>query len=77
MNKKVIMSTSATMHYLLSIEKLTMKEVRIILGERLAIARGFLSGKRNFTKQNYLDLILNFPNLEGRIEFFENVKREG
>jgi len=74
---KVVMSTSATIHYLLHIEKLTIKEIRVILGERLAVAREMLGGKRNFTKQNYLDLIFNFPDLEGRVEFYENVKREG
>jgi len=71
---KDVYSTSATIHYLMHIEKLTMKEVRIILGESLATTRRLLEGKRNFTKQNYLDIIFNFPNLEAKIELYENVK---
>jgi len=74
MGNITVMSTSATMNYLMSIERLTLKEVRIILGEPLREARLLVSGKRDFTKQNYLDVIFNFPQLVGRIENFENVK---
>lgn len=71
---KVIYSTSATINYLMHIEKLTLKEVRIMLGESLSVARLLVKGKKDFTKQNYLDVIFNFPLLEGHIENFENVK---
>lgn len=74
MGKITIMSTSATMSYLIHIEKLTLKEIRIILGMSLKDARLLVNGKKDFTKQNYLDLIFNFPHLQGRIENFENVK---
>jgi len=74
MGKITIMSTSATMNYLIHVEKLTIKEVRIILGESLKDARLLVNGKKDFTKQNYLDLIFNFPHLMGHIENFENVK---
>lgn len=74
MGKITVMSTSATLNYLIHIEKLSLKEVRMILGESLKVARLLMNGKRDFTKQNYLDVIFNFPQLESRIENFENLK---
>lgn len=71
---KLIYSTSATMRYLMYIEKLTMREIRTLLGERLKVTRMLLNGKKNFTKQNYLDIVSKYPNLEGHIEHFENIK---
>ena len=70
----MIYTTSATMNYLMHIEKMSMKDIRILLGERLADTRMFLNSKKNFSKQNYLDIISKFPHLEGKIEFYENVK---
>jgi len=71
---KLIYSTSATIFYLMHIEKLTMREVRALIHERLTIVRKLKSGKQKFTKQNYLDIIAKYPQLEGSIEMFENVK---
>lgn len=71
---KLIYSTSATIYYLMHIEKMTMKDIRILIGERLATVRRYKEGKVDFTKQNYLDIIKKFPQLEAHIEYFENVK---
>ena len=71
---KLIYSTSATMLYLMHVKRLTILEIRIMLGERLKDARLLLKGKKDFTKQNYLDIISKYPHLEGHVEMFENVK---
>ena len=71
---RLIYSTSATILYLMHIEKLSMREIRTLLGERLRVTRLLLKGKRDFTKQNYLDIISKYPTLEGHVENFENVK---
>lgn len=71
---KQIHTTSATMNYLIHIEKSTLKEIRIIIGESLLRTEELLKGKRQFTKQNYTDIITKYPDLEGKVEYFENVK---
>jgi len=72
---KNIYTTSATMNYLMYREKMTLKDIRILLGERLATVKMFLKGKKHFSKQNYLDIISKFPELTGAIEYYENVKK--
>ena len=71
---ELIYTTSATMHYLMHIEKMSMREIRTLLGERLTITRALLKGKKDFSKQNYLDIITKFPLLAHHVEHFENVK---
>lgn len=74
---KLIYSTSATIYYLLHVEKLSMREIRRLLNEPLRVVRKLKSGKEQFTKQQYLNIIAKFPQLEGSIEMFENVKLKG
>jgi arginine/ornithine N-succinyltransferase beta subunit len=71
---KIIYSTSATILYLLHIEKISMREIRRVINEPLRVLNKLKSGKEKFTKQNYLDIISKYPTLEGKIEMFENVK---
>jgi len=71
---KLIYSTSATILYLLHVEKLTMREIRRLINEPLRVLRKLKSGKEKFTKQHYFDIITKYPTLEHSIEFFENVK---
>lgn len=71
---KLIYSTSATIHYLIYVEKLSMREIRRVLDEPLRVLNKLKSGKENFTKQHYFKIIEKYPLLEGKIEYFENTK---
>ncbi len=71
---KIVYSTSATIFYLLHVEKLSMREIRRLIDEPLRVLRKLKAGKEKFTKQHYFDIITKYPTLEGKVEMFENVK---
>ena len=68
-------TTSAVINYLMSTYKITLKEIRIQTGVRLPVAKEWLKGSKSFAKKDYLALIEKYPELEGKIEYYENVRR--
>jgi len=73
---KNIYTTSATIRLLMYREKVTLHKLKNILGESLPIVKSLKEGKKDFSKEQYLKIITEFPYLEGHIENYENVKKD-
>ena len=67
-------TTSAVINYLMKEYKLVVKDIRIITGVRSPVAKAWLNGTKSFAKKDYLALIDKFPELTGKVEYYENVK---
>jgi len=71
---KGVMTASATLKYLVNIQKNTLFSISVLLELNIDEARDIVRGYRPFTKNEYLRLVQEFNELEFKVEFFENVK---
>lgn len=71
---KNVFTASATIKYLKSREKITIKQMALILDVHAKVVQEIENGKVNFTKRHYFSIIEAFPYMEGAIEYYENLK---
>ena len=63
-------TTSATVLYLQHKKKMSLRDIRLMLGADLKTARKWLKGIVQFTQKEYEIIIKHFPQLEGCIGGF-------
>ena len=62
-------TTSATIHYLMERENLSLVVIRKMLNVRAGQITQFLNGSRPFGHSVYLDIIKHYPELEGNVDY--------
>lgn len=75
MVKGNVYTSSATIHRLINIEKLSEKDVAKVLKATVKRVKSIYKAEAGITKDEYLRLIDRFPHFEGSVEYFENIKK--
>jgi len=74
MSNSNIYTTSALMKYMTYTTGFTLDDVADLLGVTIGDVREYEQGRRVLTKSHYFKIIEVMPELEGKVEYFENMK---